>query len=217
MTPQSACLPVPASPETRRLLAGLALSFAAHLAVVLFVQFSPASLVYRAPQPLLVELRQIDAPPQPTAELAVPQAPSELAADPVAIVPPDIRPPEPPLRTPAPEQAAARPELPLDRYFTSGELDARAEPINEVDLVYPVRAYQMRVKGRVVLRMYINERGGLDEVVVVEAAPPGFFEEAALNAALALRFRPAVKNGRDVKSQKTIEVLFDPYERINTP
>jgi hypothetical protein len=49
---------------------------------------------------------------------------------------------------------------------------------------------------------------------VLEATPPGVFEEAALTATQALQFRPARKYGRNVKSQKTIEVTFDPYESV---
>ena len=67
------------------------------------------------------------------------------------------------------------------------------------------------------LNIYISEDGAIDRVEVVEAAPPGIFEEAALTATNALRFSPATKWGRPVKSRKTIEVVFDPYEKINVP
>jgi outer membrane biosynthesis protein TonB len=43
------------------------------------------------------------------------------------------------------------------------------------------------------------------------------FEDAALEAVRALKFLPAIKNGLPVKNRKTIEVNFDPYEKINTP
>jgi len=63
----------------------------------------------------------------------------------------------------------------------------------------------------------VNERGGIDKTVVVDSAPPGVFEEAALQAVTELAFSPALKNGIPVKNRKTIEVTFDPYETIRTP
>lgn len=49
----------------------------------------------------------------------------------------------------------------------------------------------------------------------LEATPPRVFEDAALTATLALQFKPPIRNGRNVKCQKTIEDGFDPYESIN--
>jgi TonB family protein len=81
-----------------------------------------------------------------------------------------------------------------------------------------VRAYQMRVRGKVTLRILINERGGVDDVTVVEAEPRGYlFENAALEAVRALQFSPAMRYGNRVKSQKNLEVVFNPYESINVP
>jgi protein TonB len=75
----------------------------------------------------------------------------------------------------------------------------------------------MRIAGKVALRIFINEQGGIDMISIMAAAPPGVFDEAALTATQALQFTPALKNGREVKSQKTIEVVFNPYERIAIP
>jgi protein TonB len=69
----------------------------------------------------------------------------------------------------------------------------------------------------VLLKILINERGAIDDAVIVESEPKGTFEAAALNATLATRFSPAIRNGRPVKSQKMLEVLFDPYESIHIP
>ncbi|MBI4195793.1 MAG: energy transducer TonB [Betaproteobacteria bacterium] len=199
---------------TRRLIVGLAVSLVLHIALVSGVRFTAPR--YVAPLPLEVEIRR-DAAPEPDAEFPL-ERPSELTAKPAAAEP--AQPPAPPeeLRAaPDARDAPARLGLPLDKYYTARELDVRAEPINEVHLVYPERPYAMRTKGRVTLRIFINERGAIDEVAVIEAVPPGIFEEAALTATLALQFKPAMKAGRNVKSQKTIEVVFDPYENINIP
>lgn len=119
--------------------------------------------------------------------------------------------PDTPVPTAAPETPVTV-DQPL--YFAAREVDVRAELVKQIDLVYPVKAYEMRLPGRVVVRILINEHGAVDEASVLEATPSGIFEEAALAATQALQFRPAQKYGRNVKSQKTIEVTFDPYESI---
>jgi periplasmic protein TonB len=200
------------SQSTARLLVCLVVSVAAHLMAIL--SFSPSATRYVPPLPFEVELRP--AAPQPESELTVP-APSDLTGvpAPVATLPP--QPQE--VLTPAPpaQETALDLKLPLDKYYTARELDVRAQQINDVHLLYPKRAYEMRLRGKVRLRIFINEQGAIDMISVLEAAPPGVFEEAALDATRALQFSPAVKNGRNVKSQKTIDVVFDPYERVNVP
>lgn len=166
--------------------------------------------------PLHVELRH-DTNADNIGELAS-TAPSEQSALPAA---PEIRheavPNEAQQPTPAATQAPIPLDLPLDRYYTAQEVDVRAEPINEVDLIYPQLAYQRRIRGTVQLRLFINQYGSIDEITLIQSTPTGTFDEAAIAATLALQFKPAIMNGRNVRSQKTIEVVFDPYESINTP
>lgn len=103
------------------------------------------------------------------------------------------------------------------RYLLSSEVDVRAMPVNMPVLIYPEKAQQMRIDGLVRMKVYIGANGRIDSVDIVETRPPGVFEEAALKALLATSFTPATKNGRNVKSQKLIEIKFDPYEAISQP
>jgi hypothetical protein len=48
----------------------------------------------------------------------------------------------------------------------------------------------------------------------VSAEPPGHFEAAALNAARALRYTAARIGERTVRSQKMIDIEFDPHEHL---
>lgn len=207
----------PSPSAVRRLLWGLIASLAFHTIIASSIAPKSTHSGHYAPQsPLQVELRH-DAAPQNAVEV-VSNPSSELFPRPAGpettreALPNGAQQPASAV-TEAPIQLA----LPLDRYYTAREIDIRAEPINEVDLVYPQLAYQRRIRGKVELRLFINERGAIDEISLVRATPAGTFEEAALAATLALQFKPAVKNGRNVKSQKTIEVEFDPYKSINTP
>ena len=210
MTLQDTAAFFPLTRTEQRFGAGLLLSLAAHVLIVLGITTTPPRAAI--PLPLQVELQRIEAP-QTAPEVAA-EPLTELAAEAAAEAPREIAaPPDTPPPAVAPEAPVAV-DLPLDKYFTARELDVRAEPINEVDLVYPVKAYEMRMHGRVVVRILINEDGAVDDVSVLEATPAGVFEEAALAATQALHFKPAQRYGRNVKSQKTIEVTFDPYESV---
>jgi len=125
----------------------------------------------------------------------------------------------PPSHTkPAQHEIGSRPAsaapIPLENYFHMSEVDLRAEPINEVLLRYPWPAYRRGLSGTVRFRLFISAEGELDKVELLNAEPAGHFEEAALEAITKLRFNAARKNGRPVKSQKTIDVVFDPNDHI---
>jgi protein TonB len=59
----------------------------------------------------------------------------------------------------------------------------------------------------------VDEAGKVREVSVVEAQPEGYFEPAALAAFQDVRFEPARKDGRPVRSRVLIKVAFDPGAR----
>lgn len=198
---------------SRRLIIGVAASAAVHVAVVLGITPAPAPVPFLEPPPLTIELRR-DAPAEAATSLVHDSA-VERSAPPTAPLVSVVS--RARAASGRPDPAPMRLELPYDRYYKSSELDVRALPINEVHLVYPKTAYEMRLRGRVVVRMFINEHGTIDTLAVVEADPPGVFEDHALAAARALTFTPAIKDGHAVKSQKLIEVAFNPYDSINVP
>ena len=121
------------------------------------------------------------------------------------------------LQTPAP----APPPAPTDtapvaraspkRYLSSSEVDERAVPLEMAPLLYPKTAYINRIRGMVRVRVYISAAGRVDKAEVVDAAPKGHFEEAAIDAVQRTTFTAARKAGRAVPSQKLVEVEFDPY------
>ncbi|MGQ0522215.1 MAG: energy transducer TonB [Betaproteobacteria bacterium] len=194
------------------------------------LNIAPASHRYAPAPPLTVEIQPGSAE-RPSAAPAEPFPPpaNEPAPEPhAAATEPAAAIVEPAPASAAPREDAQTPgsrpaqkivgfSAPQDKYFTLAEIDVRPHPINDVDLVYPVRAYAMRTRGKVLLTIFINEEGAVDNVKIIESTPSGVFEEAALTATLALKFAPGMRYGQRVKSQQTIEVVFDPYETINKP
>lgn len=110
--------------------------------------------------------------------------------------------------TPPQEDRTALPLL--DYYFSSREVDEPAKAVGDALLVYPREALQLRVSGEVKLRLFIDEFGALVRSEVVSADPAGIFEEAALQAISGMRFSPARKGEQTVRSQRTVQITFDP-------
>ena len=95
------------------------------------------------------------------------------------------------------------------RYYPARELDVRPGIRTHVEPEYPEAAARRSLSGKVVIRLYIDEKGAVERVKTLRAEPPGYFERSAESAFRAARFTPAMKNGRPVKAQMTIEVHFD--------
>ncbi len=136
-----------------------------------------------------------------------------LAPEPAAAKPAELKPAASRPEAPAAASAGASGTtgLPATEVFYRGsELDQRAVPLNDVQLEYPESALQARIEGAVILRVFIGHDGAVRRVEVVDSLPAGVFEEAALKAVSALRFRPARRSHVAVASVKTIEVPFHP-------
>jgi TonB family protein len=107
--------------------------------------------------------------------------------------------PTPPSLPPAPD------------YRGASGLDPPPVPLGDIEPVYPDAAGQQ--EGVVVIRLLINEQGGVDEVGIVRATPQGLFEASAVQAFGQARFSPGRWLGVPVKCQLTIEVHFAPINR----
>jgi len=112
----------------------------------------------------------------------------------------------------APSDAAPGTVVP-PRYLSSREVDTPAVPRQYAPLLYPEEALAARIAGVVRVRVFISERGTVDSAHVVSANPPGSFDGAALEAIRKMAYAPAMKRGLPVKSQKLVEVTFDPDEK----
>jgi protein TonB len=159
------------------------------------------------PAPLTVDL----APSLPEPPIASPEhEPEQRAAAPVS------RPerknskrPEPAGSEP-PQSGGDQPfaEIPDPTYYAARELDVYPALEAALELHYPAGAAASKTSGRVLLLVLIAATGVVDEASVVEAEPAGVFDRDALRALLAARFRPALRNGRAVKSRLLVDVTY---------
>ena len=203
-----AALPGHATPPGVRLSLGLAVSVALHAALVF--GFHPAGAVHGEKGGFGSVLTARLSPPAPRAEPgsaltadqgapAVEQEPPSKTAEAAPAVLPEASPP------------AAKPgwldlPLPAPRYYEPSELDRRPVPLHSIEPESPAEAGAR--EGTVVLRILINEEGGVDDVVALEAQPPDLFEKAAIAAFMAARFSPGMLDDAPVKTQLLVEVEF---------
>jgi outer membrane biosynthesis protein TonB len=90
-------------------------------------------------------------------------------------------------------------------YFNSRRLLSPARPLAEPKPRYPVGKKAER-GGAVLLQLLINERGGLDQVDVICAAPA--FEQSALDSMWGMKFTPARGKDGPVKSYMWVEFAY---------
>lgn len=91
--------------------------------------------------------------------------------------------------------------VPLD------QVDIQPVLIKRVDPKYPGTAQALAIEGNVVINVMISEAGDVVEVVIVEGLPGGLNEETA-KAVRQWKYKPAVKDGVNVKVWKQITITY---------
>lgn len=149
-------------------------------------------------------------PPEPN-----PLAASDAAdATPVAAaeVEPAATEPAPPAAAPGSPAAPAGPgiAIPVDlTFYSARELDVQPRALGSIEPDYPPEADRQRRSGKVRLQLKLEADGRVSGVEVVQADPPGVFDDSAVRAFRAARFSPALKDGRAVRALLLIEVEYD--------
>jgi protein TonB len=104
---------------------------------------------------------------------------------------------------PPPEPGPAR----MD--FELAEVDTPPRMLHGAPPAYPYEAKRRRLEGRVVVRALVLPDGSAVRATVVEALPPGIFDEAVLRALARWRFEPGVLDGRPVPTWVLIPFEFN--------
>lgn len=83
--------------------------------------------------------------------------------------------------------------------MTEDAVDVLPKPVLRNPPVYPPRARQKGITGKVTLGILIGSSGEVLKIRVQEAQPPGVFEQAAKTAVKMWQFEPAMYQGQCVK------------------
>lgn len=169
------------------------------------------------PQPMPAEALPVPKPapiqqPEPSTPTVeqVPVQKTEITAKSDAPIPPAPRdepamaPQKPPVDTPA----IALPSPVDTTWYLARQVDRHPKAIGSIEPKYPELARQQGHEGSLKLMVKIDDLGQVRDVEVVEAKPPGIFDEAAVEAFRNARFRPAMKDGRPVRYEAYMRVEF---------
>ena len=93
-------------------------------------------------------------------------------------------------------------------YYTAKQVDLKATPLEMKTRLRTPDNFPLGRLATVKLRLYINEQGGIDgyEILAADQLP----DRALLQDVREIRFRPAERAGRPVKSQKVVQISFIP-------
>ena len=93
------------------------------------------------------------------------------------------------------------------RYVPVYQVDTEPTVAQEVKIPYPDEARRSGVEGTVTLSITVNAEGRVVKAVVLKG--PGYgLDEAAREALLRFRFKPAVKNGESVATEMKYSYTF---------
>jgi TonB family protein len=98
---------------------------------------------------------------------------------------------------PAPAQAPAIKEGDVVNF---AELDTPPQPITRPRVSYPPLAMRQRAQASLILTMLVSENGDVLDVKILKGDPRFGFNDEAMRALRATRFRPAMKDGKRVKT-----------------
>jgi TonB family protein len=121
-----------------------------------------------------------------------------------------------PIVTPQPQPAVATPALtpPVVATIHEGdvvdvtELDKVPQPLSEIRPYYPPLAAQQRAEATVILSALISENGDVVDVKILRGDSRFGFNDAATRAMKSVRFTPAIKDGKRVKTWRPQSISF---------
>jgi TonB family protein len=164
-----------------------------------------AQLASKPPtQPAVAAVAAATVPPAP----AVPVAAS--GATTVAAAPPSTGTTAAAPEAQAPAQGAVGTAVAEGDLVDSAQVDEPPQALAQPNVVLPRAALMTRVPitGTVTLRALVNEKGRVDEVKLVQGLPPPRLgvDEACVAAVKENRYKPAMKDGKHVKTWITVSI-----------
>jgi TonB family protein len=96
----------------------------------------------------------------------------------------------------------------LPSYYSARELNDMPIALSEPDLQQPA-APGAALKGKVSIRLWLNESGEIDRIAAVQSDLPAEIEAMALAAFLKMRFRPGKIKDIPVKSWVDVVIQYD--------
>ena len=96
-------------------------------------------------------------------------------------------------------------------------IDPPVPLFGEVPILYPISMWDADIEGEALVRVLVNDLGGVDSVEVVESSGYAAFDTAAVRGARDLRFQPARRGEDRVKVWAQVPVHFSKRPRTDLP
>lgn len=96
-----------------------------------------------------------------------------------------------------------------DGIFPATSLDRPPAVVSRRRPFYPLPARRAAIEGRVEIKFLINTEGRVENVRIIEADPPGVFEESVRQTAYRWRFKPGTVRGKPVRTMVATTVRFE--------
>lgn len=214
MTPRLS-LHHPAAPRTPSRLPGMAVTVALHAALVVgLLSYAPARQTLAELAPIMVNLIQPQQP-EPPKELPKPKPvvkqpikvepkpqPLLTVTEPTPTPSPIVAPPPPP---PQPVEPIAAPPAPPAPIIPP---QFNADYLNNPAPQYPALSKRLGEEGRVILRVYVDERGLPARVEMRTSSGHGRLDEIALETVKQWKFVPARRGDQAVSAWVLVPISF---------
>jgi protein TonB len=96
----------------------------------------------------------------------------------------------------------------LSNVFSAGQLDAPLTTLVRIPPVYPMRARRRGVEGWVKVAFVVDEQGYVHDVSILEAKPPGLFEQSVKRCVAGWRFKPGTIEGMPVRTKAETTIRY---------
>jgi protein TonB len=93
--------------------------------------------------------------------------------------------------------------------FEASDLDQAPRVVVHTPPIYPSQAHMREIEGYVEVRFLVDEQGQVSNITVLDASPPGTFDEAVVRAVGGWRFDPGRIDGRPVASWVETTIRFE--------
>lgn len=140
------------------------------------------------------ETHQLKKPPPPQRPQIPIATESEDVPEDVTIMDTELDLDAPPPPPPPPPGRSGKAESPIFMAWEEAPV-----LIKMVKPKYPEIARKAGVEGKVVMQIVVDEKGNVIEAVPVLAQPPGIFEDAAVEAIMQWKFKPARQRDKAIK------------------
>lgn len=98
--------------------------------------------------------------------------------------------------------------------YDSENIDRPITPLVRTPPIYPMHARRLGIEGWVKIKLLVSEKGGVENVEVIDSQPTNIFEKSVLQGVVLWRFLPPTVNGTPVKVLLKTTIRFK-LEDIN--